>query len=377
MIHRCWAEVDLAALERNLKRIRAALPEYIRYIAVVKANAYGHGMAPVAARLMRSNADLFAVANLQEAAEINEIGSGWPILLLSPLLPDEDKLLAEIPAMPAISCQAEVKRFGQIGQSAGRSLTVHLKIDTGMGRMGVWYEDAAELYRAIQAHPFLQLGGICTHFSCADTDPEFTRWQRCIFLETLTRLEKQKTLTPILIHADNSASLESFSPQGPFNAVRIGLLQFGVLPVCGSLLAEVHVEPVFYFFTRIGLIKTLPAGIGISYGRTYITKRPTRIAVLTAGYGDGIPTTLNGKGKVLIHGRVCPFLGRVTMDQTIVDVTDLPEAAVGDTATLIGRQGKQEINVMDFSVWAQHIPWEVLCSITQRVPRIYRTGTEG
>ena len=229
------------------------------------------------------------------------------------------------------------------------------------------------MYEHIQANPFLELKGVCTHFSCAGNDPDFTHQQRQIFLKTLAGLKGLPE--DALIHADNSASLEYFSPEGVFNAVRIGLLQFGVQPASHALLANVPVEPVFYFFARIGLIKTVPAGTGISYERTHITKRPTRIAVLTAGYGDGIPTTLSDKGKAIIQGRVCPFLGRVTMDQTIVDITDVPGAEVGDTATLIGRQGDQEISVMDFSSWAQHIPWEVLCSITQRVSRIYRTDS--
>lgn len=371
--YRCWAEIDLVMLERNLMRIRAALPKPIRYIAVVKANAYGHGMAPVVSRLMHCGADMFAVANLREAAEIQEMGSGWPILLLSPLLPDEDQQLAESGVIVTVSSTEEVERFAKIGQKAERPLEVHLKIDTGMGRLGVWHEDAYRLFAAIQNNPYLNLTGLCTHFSSADIDSAFTEQQRQLFLNILAQCQN-KTKSPWLIHADNSASLGSFTSKSPFNAVRIGLMQFGVSPESCTPYLPLKVEPVFSFFTRIGLIKTLPAGASISYQRTCVLKRHSRIALLTAGYGDGIPTTLSGKGEVLIHGCRCPILGRITMDQTIVDITDIAEPHIGDLVTIIGSQRNETISIKDFSRQSRHIPWEVFCSITQRVRRIYRTG---
>ena len=374
MTYRCWAEIDLAALQRNLKQIRAALPSSIKIVAVVKANAYGHGIAPIVARLMRSGIHAFAVANLREAAEIEEIGSGWPILLLSPLLPEEDEELVEARVTPTLSSSQEVERFDLIGQKWGRRIPVHLKIDTGMGRLGVWYEEAAALYHKVLAHKHLELKGICSHFASADSDPDFTQLQRQRFIDTLGGLP-ELDVSNCLIHTDNSASLATFLPASPVNAVRIGLLQFGVQRTSGGLLNEVSAEPLFHFLTRIGLIKTIPAGTGISYGRTHITQRRTRIGVLTAGYGDGIPTTLSNKGVALVRGCRCPFLGKVTMDQTLIDLTEVPEVEVGDTATLIGRQGNEEITVNEFSHPAQHIPWETFCAITQRVPRLYRNDS--
>jgi alanine racemase len=156
--------------------------------------------------------------------------------------------------------------------------------------------------------------------------------------------------------------------------VRIGLLQFGILPRTNSLLAQVHAEPVFSFRTRVGIVKNLPAGTTISYGRTHTLKRDTRVAVLTAGYGDGIPRATSNRAQVLIHGVRCPVLGRVTMDQTIVDVTDVPAITRGDEAVLVGRQGAAEISIGEFSRWADTIPWETLCSVTKRVPRLYKTS---
>jgi alanine racemase len=371
---RCWAEIDLAALERNLRLIRQALPPRIRYVAVVKADAYGHGIYQTVARLMHSGADLFAVATIAEAAAVRELGPGWPILVLSALLPEEDRYVLEYELTPTISTAEEVARLDALGRSAARRIPVHLKIDTGMGRLGVWHEQALPLYQELLAAPNLQLAGIFTHFSSADTDPEFTALQRQIFLETLNSLPDLQPAS-LLIHADNSAGIETFSRESPFNAVRVGLLQFGIHPYARSLLARVRPEPVFSFRTRVALVKELPAGTSISYGRTWTLQRPSRVAVLAAGYGDGIPRACSNRASALIRGRRCPFIGRVTMDQTIVDVTDLPESpACGDEAVLVGEQAPEQISIVEFSDWAETIPWETLTSVTKRVPRVYRTS---
>lgn len=368
---RCWAEIDLAALERNLKRIQSALPRGVRYVAVVKADAYGHGMPQTATRLMQSGVDLFAVANVREAAALRELGSGWPILVLSALLPDEDRHLVDYDLIGTVSTTGELQRLDALGAARGRKIRIHLKIDTGMGRLGVWHEEAAALFDRIRQASHVQLEGIFTHFSCADSDPQFTRLQRERFLAALGSLPPDAT-DGLLIHADNSASLDSFEAGSPFNAVRVGLLQFGVPPYPGSVLGKVEVEPVLSFHTRVGIVKTLPAGSPVSYGKTHMLKNDTRLAVLTAGYGDGIPLSLSNCGEVLVRGEACPILGRVTMDQTIIDVSALPEISPGDRATLIGRSGKRSITVSEFSRKAGTIPWESLCSITQRVHRVYR-----
>ncbi|HEU5079380.1 MAG TPA: alanine racemase [Opitutaceae bacterium] len=370
---RCWAEIDLAALERNLRLIRASLPKHMRYVAVVKADAYGHGLQQAAARLMHAGADLFAVANLGEATALREIGPGWPILLLSPLLPEEDAYVAEYELIATVSTSDEVQRLNRVGAQVGRRVVVHLKIDTGMGRLGVWHEQAEKLYAEIAAAKNIELGGVFTHFSSPDDDPAFTAEQRRRFLAALSRCEGIK-LGELFVHADNSAGLETLESAGPFNAVRVGLLQFGILPHPNSLLSEVRTEPVFSFRTRVGIVKELPRGATISYGRTYTLKRDTRIAVLTAGYGDGIARAASNRAFVLIRGIRCPVLGRVTMDQTIVDVTDVPDVTRGDEVVLVGRQGSGEISIGEFSRWADTIPWETLCSVTKRVPRLYKTS---
>jgi alanine racemase len=370
---RCWAEIDLAALERNLRLIRASLPPHMRYVAVVKADAYGHGLPQTVARLMHAGADLFAVANLSEAGAIRELGPGWPILLLSPLLPEEDRYLAEHDLAATVSTEDEVARFDAVGRAAGRPVSVHLKIDTGMGRLGVWHERAPELYSKIRDAGHVRLAGVFTHFSSPDDDPAFTSEQRRRFLAALQRCDGLP-LNELFIHADNSAGIETLPGGSPFNAVRVGLLQFGVLPHPNSLLAQVHTEPVFSFHTRVGIVKDLPRGTGISYGRTHTLPRDSRVAVLTAGYGDGLPRAASNRAQVLVRGRRCPVLGRVTMDQTVVDVTDVPGVESGDEVVLVGRQQGAEISLAEFSRWADTIPWETLCSVTKRVPRIYKTS---
>jgi alanine racemase len=372
---RCWAEIDLAALERNLRLIRASLPPHIRYVAVVKADAYGHGLQHVAARLMHAGADLFAVANIAEAAQLRELGPGWPILLLSPLLPDEDRFVAEYDVAATVSTGDEVSRLDAVGRAAGRPIPIHVKIDTGMGRLGVWHEAASALIKTISACPHLRLAGVFTHFASPDDDSAFTEEQRRRFLAALDACGMRgRRLEGLFVHADNSAGLETMPGTSPFNAVRIGLLQFGILPHPSSFLSQVRTEPVFSFRTRVGIVKRLPAGTTISYGRTRTLARDSTIAVLCAGYGDGIPRSVSNRASVLIRGIRCPVLGRVTMDQTIVDVSDAGSVACGDEAVLVGRQGADEISIGEFSRWADTIPWETLCSVTKRVPRVYKTA---
>jgi alanine racemase len=391
---RCWVEIDLAALERNLKLIRASLPPHIRYVAVVKADAYGHGLPQVAARLMHAGADLFAVANIAEAVALRELSADWPVLLLSPVLPDEDRFLAEYDLAATVSSAKEVDRFDAVGRAAGRPVAVHLKIDTGMGRLGVWHEQAGALYGKIRSVRGVRLAGVFTHFSSADDDPAFTAEQRRLFLHALAGFPDFDP-AKLFVHADNSAGLETTPGRGAanaalsparlpgqaagnasvFNAVRVGLLQFGILPHPHSLLARVQTEPVFSFHTRIGLVKRLPRGTGISYGRTHRLDRDATVAILTAGYGDGIARAAGNRAQVLVQGRRCPVLGRVTMDQTIIDVTDLPAPPrSGDPVVLVGRQGEAEISIAEFSAWSDTIPWETLTSVTKRVPRLYRTA---
>ena len=371
---RCWAEIDLCALERNLHRIRSALPESIKYVSVVKADAYGHGIHPTCARLMQTGVDLFAVANVKEAVDIREMGSGWPILILGPLLAEEDTAIFDYDIIPCLSSEGELKRFSKLAKSKGKKIPVHLKIDTGMGRMGCWWENAGMLLNKIINDKNIELKGILTHFS-TPSNTEFTNAQRNRFLKVISpALELYPSL---LIHADNSSSLQIWDQKSPFNAVRIGLLQFGVSPPQGSLLADLRVEPVLSFHSRIALIKNLPKGASLSYGAEKILKKNSQIGIIAAGYGDAIPLHCGGKAQGLVNGKPYPLVGRVTMDQTLIDLTNCKSAdLLGNNVTLIGKQGNKEISLGDLAKQSGTIEWELLCSITKRVPRVYLTNRE-
>lgn len=368
---RAWAEIDLAALERNLHAIRRGLPPHLKTIAVVKANAYGHGIAPVVSRLMRSGVDAFAVANLEEAARIRELGTGWPILALSVLLPEEYGDAVALKVSPIVSSIEEARTLSATASRHRLSIGVHLKIDTGMGRLGAWYPEAPPLLQAILAERNLHLEGLCTHFAAADSDPAFTALQRQRFVESISGLPETLRQS-VLLHADNSAGIQSFEREGPFNAIRVGLLQFGVPSGPRGPLDRIQTEPVLSFRCRVGLVKELPANAPISYGLTHRLTRPSRIAVLTAGYADGLTTAFSNRGHALIGGQTCPILGRVTMDQCIADVTDLPvPPSPGQVATFIGRDAKQELTVREYATASGQIEWEALCAISGRTHRVY------
>ncbi len=367
---RAWVEIDLPAIDRNVGRIKQALPPHVRYVAVVKANAYGHGMPEVATRLLQAGVDCFAVANVAEAAMLREIGHDADILLLSPTLPGELPRALALGLDITLNSLAEAQALAASAK-AGLKAKVHVKVDTGMGRAGVWHEQAAELFAFVQSAGF-EWRGVFTHFSDADSDATYTADQRAIFLKLLEQIPAS-IRAGLMIHADNSAGLESFSASAPFNAVRVGLMQYGLPPSTGSFLASLRPEPVLSFHARVVLVKDLPAGTAVSYNRTKTLSRPTRVAIVAVGYGDGVPTAASNRGHFLVRGQRCPILGRVTMDQTIVDVTDVDGASVGDIATILGAQGGDRITVAEFCAWADCILWEALCTLTQRVQRVYRT----
>lgn len=368
---RAWAEIDLPAFERNVGKIKASLPSHVRYIAVVKADAYGHGAARIVERLLQCGIDSFAVANAREGADVRYIAPQAEIAILGPTLPEELPQAVADELTIAVSDADEARRAAAVAGAFSRRARVNVAIDTGMGRMGVWHEDAEKLFRAVASLPELDWRGVFTHFSSADTSSEYTAEQRARFLRAVGRIPAP-LLERLTIHADNSAGLETFSRERPFNAVRVGILQYGWKPAPGTLFEKISPEPVLAFRSRIGLVKRLPAGTPVSYNRTFTLKKDSTVAVITAGYGDGIPTAASNRAEILVLGKRLPVIGRVTMDQTLIDASSLPEVAVGDTATLIGSDGAAQIGIDEFCGWGDCIPWEALVSITKRVPRIYR-----
>jgi alanine racemase len=373
--HRCWAEVDLDALRENLAWIRHRVGPDVKILTVVKADAYGHGLKQTAALLMQSGTDIFGVANLAEAHTIRTVGKGWPILMLGACLPDEVELAVRDEVRPTISSLAEAEAFSAAATRHGKRLAVHIKVDTGMGRLGVEATKAFHLIRSIQNLPALTLEGVYTHFASAEDDARFTRQQTQRFRRVLAGLRKLGVAIPLL-HAHNSAAL-LHEPDTTFNLVRPGLLVYGVAPpgkraATSSLRRQLR--PALSLKCRVSLVKEISKGASLSYGRAFIAPRRRRVATLTAGYGDGYLRAGSGCAKVLIGGRRCPVLGRITMDQMLADVSKVPGVRAGDEVVLIGRQQDEEITVNELATWCGTIPWEILTNITYRVPRIYRGG---
>lgn len=374
---RTWVEIDLSALERNLGLIRQFIPSSLKIISILKADAYGHGLPEVASRIMQSQAaDAFAVANVEEGRTLREIGAGWPILILSSVLMQEIPALKNYDLTATVSSLQELEQLNNFGKKMGYRFPAHIKVDTGMGRLGIWHEQAHTLIEQAFCFPNIKITGFYTHLSSADSDALFTQNQRQRF-EAILKSLGPSAKDRFWIHTDNSAGLSTHSQTSTcFNAVRVGILQYGIAPLENAHYFKQAPEPVLSFHAKVGHIKKLPANTPISYNKTHTLKRDSRIAIITAGYADGIPRLLSNLGHVLLDGHAAPIIGNVTMDQTILDITDLPNSiSVGDTVTLIGTQKGTSITATLFSKWAQTIPWEILCSITKRVPRIYKHDT--
>lgn len=371
--HRCWAEVDLDALRENLAWIRHRVGPAVKIITVVKADAYGHGLKPIAARLMQSCTDVFGVANLAEAQAIRRVGRGWPILLLGPCLPDEVEAAVRDDVMPTLSSLAEAKAVANAARRLGREVSVHVKIDTGMGRLGAPPERAVALVKSINRLDGLKVAGLYTHFARVEDSARTSQRQMRLFRGVLAQLDRAG-LRPPLVHANNSGAL-LLQPDSTFTAVRPGLLVFGVLPPARRAIKSAfpgRLRPALAWKCRVSFVKTIRAGTPLSYGHTFTAPQPMRVATITAGYGDGYLRAGSNRAQVLIGGQRCRVLGRITMDQTLVNVTGLPRVHAGDEVTLIGRQGDQEVTAAELAAWCGTVPWEVLTSITYRVPRIYR-----
>jgi alanine racemase len=371
--YRCWAEIDLGALRGNLSWLRHRVGPQVKILTVVKADAYGHGLKQIAALLMQSGTDIFGVANLTEAHAIRSVGKGWPVLMLGACLPDEIEIAVRDEVRPTISSLTEADAFSAAAVRLRKAVPVHVKVDTGMGRLGVAVDDALVLLRTVSKLPGLTLEGIYTHYASAEDDAGFSKEQARHFQQLLAEMKASGIQAP-LIHASNSAAI-LHEPETIFNLVRPGLLVYGILPQgkrSESSTLQKHFHPALSWKCRVSFVKDIGRGASLSYGRSFIAPQPLRVATLTAGYGDGYLRAASNRAEVLVQGRRCRVLGRVTMDQMMVDVSQIKEVAPGDEAVLIGRQGKETISATELAGWFGTIPWEVLTTITYRVPRIYQ-----
>jgi alanine racemase len=371
--YRCWAEVDLNALRQNLARIRVLAGPDKQILTVVKADAYGHGLRQIAAVLMRSGADVFGVANLSEAGAIRAVGKGWPILMLGACLPYEVELAIRDDVMPTISTIEEAKLFSAAAAKLGRTVSAHVKIDTGMGRLGAPVGEGLSLLKEIDELPAVHVRGLYTHYSSAENDAAFTRRQKKMFAAFAEACALEGR-TFQWLHASNSGAL-LLEQDHLCNTVRPGLLVYGIVPegkrqgppeIAGSF------HPALSWKCRVSLVRNVPAGLPISYGRSFVTRQRMRVATITAGYGDGYLRAASNRASVLVSGRRCAVLGRVTMDQMVVDVTGAGHVEPGQEVVLIGRQQDEQITADELAAWCDTVPWEILTNITYRVPRIYR-----
>ncbi len=360
---RCWAEIDLEALRFNARVARKCAGPHAALLAVVKANAYGHGLAAVAGAL-REDAQLFGVANLHEALETRAVVP-HPIVILGPALPAERTAIVEHGFIPSVSSFEEAQEFSRAAE--GGSVAVNCAIDTGMGRIGIAEAEASRALARIVALPSLSVHSVSTHLPAADEDAVYTRAQLERFRGIMTQLRREVP-GDYLVHALPSAGVSGFADSA-YDIVRPGLMIYGASPDAEF---QKQLRPVMTWKTRIVLLREVAAGTSISYGRTFTAPRAMRVAVLGAGYADGLPRAVSNRdAAVLIGGQRCALLGRVTMDLTVVDVSHVPSAQVGDEAVLLGRQGAEEILATEMAARASTIAWEVFTGIGSRVPRVY------
>ena len=357
--HRCWVEIDRAALRHNAKVTRQRIGN-AEMLAVVKANAYGHGALGVAEALA-NDVQLFGVANFEEALAIRERVQ-HPIITLSPTLPDEQGTVAERGIIPTISSFEEAEAFAKHGK-----VSVNFKIDTGNGRMGVVESDALEVFRRISKLPKINVHSVSTHMPVSNEDEEYTRDQLVRFGNIVDQLRAQAP-GKYKVHVLQSAGTLAFNER-PYEIVRAGIILYGISPLPEY---QALLKPAMTWKTRIGLIRDVPKGWSIAYGRTFITPKPMRVGTLTAGYADGYPRHLSNVGaEMLLRGKRCPLLGRVTMDLMVIDVSHIPDAEVGDEVVLMGKQGDGEIPCVELSDKAGTITWDITTRIGHRVKRIF------
>ncbi|HHX74203.1 MAG TPA: alanine racemase [Firmicutes bacterium] len=366
-----WAEIDLRAVAHNVRQFRALIPAETKLLAIVKANAYGHGAVPVARAAVAAGADWLGVGMLEEAAELRDHGLDVPILILGFTPAYYAPYLLEYKVTPSLFTPEEALAFSEAAVRAGRTMDVHVKVDTGMTRVGCYpAESAADFVAFAAALPGLRVTGLYTHFAAADShDLTFARRQLQCFLDLSANLQAQGIRIP-LRHAANSAGVINF-PEAALDMVRIGIGLYGLFPSAETRQDVVRLQPVMSLKAKLIYVKEVPAGTGISYGSTYVTEKPSRIATLNIGYGDGYNRRLSNRGQVLVRGRRAPVVGRICMDQTMICVDGITGVKTGDTALLFGRDQAAELHVDEVAGWLDTINYEVVTAVSRRVPRVY------
>lgn len=362
-------EVDLDNIAYNIRQIRQRITSVSKMMAVVKADGYNHGIIEVAEIAIKNAVDWLGVAELKEAVILREAGIQLPILVLGMCSPTQAGQVVRYGLSQTVCDHQLVKALSAEAQSLGQVARVHVKVDTGMGRLGLLPREAVSFVEEIVDCQSIAVEGIFTHFSTAhEKDKSHTKLQVKRFTEVITALEKKGIDIPIK-HAANSAAVLDI-PSAYFDLVRIGIMLYGLYP-SSQVSRSIHLRPALSFRTQVVYLKTVPVGFGIGYGRTFVTRRKTRIATLPVGYAHGYNRALSGKGEVLIEGKRAPVLGTVCMNMTLVDVSHIPGVKVGDEAVLFGKQEGAEITVDELALKIGTISHEILCNVNREVPRIY------
>ena len=376
---RAWVEVCEDAVQANARSLRRSLAPGCTLMAVVKADGYGHGAVPVARAAAAGGASSFGVATLQEGVELRQAGLRQPVLVLGNLTqPEELRACLHWQLMPTLSGMREALLCQNLAAGSGRPMAVQLKLDTGMARLGAPWQEGRRIVEAISALEAVELAGLYSHLADADApgtglDP-LTRQQQERFEQVLTAAQ-QAGLGCGSRHLANSAGTLR-TAQLHYDMVRVGLALYGQRPaphLGGSLV----LQPAMQVRARVSLIREVPAGTGVSYGHRFTTQRPSRLAVVSIGYADGVPRLLSNRLQVLHQGRRIPQVGAITMDQLVLDATDAPELDQGSVVTLLGSDGGERIDPLAWSDPCGTIPWEILCGFKHRLPRLPAAGPGG
>ena len=361
--------VDLGAIAHNARQLRRTVGADVHMMAVVKANAYGHGLVPVAATALQNGADFLGVAVPEEGRTLRQAGIDAPILVLGNVTEEGARISVREDLIQTVCDPLGAERLQEACRLAGKAAQAHLKIDTGMNRIGARTEsEVLAVLEALDKAPYVKLTGAYTHFADADnTDEHFSKAQ----FERFRRLTAPLPQGLLLHAAASDASLRF--PWARLDMVREGIALYG----CAEGYKELNLKPAMRFETRIAYVKRIEEGDTVGYGRTYTAASPLLVATLPVGYGDGYPRACSNKAYVLIHGTECPVIGRVCMDQLMVDVSKVPEVQTGDEAVLMGSQGNGFISANRLAGWADTISYEILCSPHRRVPVLYENIPEG
>ncbi|MBI3991245.1 MAG: alanine racemase [Candidatus Omnitrophica bacterium] len=363
-----WAEIDLRAIEYNFRQIRRFVGGRIKILACVKADAYGHGAVRVSRVLGESGADCLGVALVKEAAELRSAGIRLPIHILGCLLPEEIPGALKADVVFTVADMNFCKILSSEAAKRKKVVKVHIKVDTGMGRIGIMPEQAKSFTRELLALRGIEPDGIFTHFPSADEKKSdaFTRRQ----INTFAKLTDSLNMNNLIRHTANSAAILNF-PEAYFDMVRPGLILYGIYP--GFVKRRcLKVKPAFNLKTRIAFLKEVPAGASVSYGRTFRATRRSIIATLPLGYDDGFNRGLSNKAEVIVRGKRAPQAGIICMDQAMIDVTGIKGVKTGDEVVVYGRWGKECISIEEIANRLHTTPHEVVCTVSERVPRVYR-----